>query len=77
MNNVRRFAPAAARTILGLVFFVFGLNGFLGFLPQPPIPEPAASTVGTSQAGVEQFGRGSPLPMAKARIEGDALAQKR
>jgi len=26
-----------ARLLLGLVFVVFGLNGFLQFLPQPPI----------------------------------------
>lgn len=28
-----------ARLVLGLLFFVFGLNGFLGFLPQPPLEE--------------------------------------
>ncbi len=27
----------AARVVLGLVFVIFGLNGFLHFLPQPPI----------------------------------------
>jgi putative oxidoreductase len=27
-----------ARILLGLIFVVFGLNGFLLFLPQPPIP---------------------------------------
>lgn len=31
----------AARIALGLIFTVFGLNGFLGFLPMPP-PEGAA-----------------------------------
>ncbi|WP_437332308.1 DoxX family protein [Sorangium sp. So ce394] len=41
MNTVKRFAPSAARILLGLVFFVFGLNGFLQFLPQPPAPEAA------------------------------------
>lgn len=30
-----RFLPAVARSILGLVFLVFGLNGFLHFIPQP------------------------------------------
>ena len=30
-----RFGPAIARILLGLVFFVFGLNGFLNFIPQP------------------------------------------
>jgi len=27
-----------ARILLGLVFFVFGLNGFLHFIPAPPPP---------------------------------------
>lgn len=27
------------RIVLGLIFFVFGLNGFLNFIPQPPMPE--------------------------------------
>lgn len=31
----------AARLVLGLIFTVFGLNGFVGFLPMPP-PEGAA-----------------------------------
>jgi len=31
----------AARILLGLVFFIFGLNGFLQFMPSPP-PLPAA-----------------------------------
>jgi uncharacterized membrane protein YphA (DoxX/SURF4 family) len=30
-----------ARILLGLIFFVFGLNGFLNFIPLPPAPEPA------------------------------------
>jgi putative oxidoreductase len=37
-----RFAPAAARILLGLVFTVFGANFFLHFIPQPPMePGPA------------------------------------
>jgi uncharacterized membrane protein YphA (DoxX/SURF4 family) len=39
-------AVAVARVLLGLVFFVFGLNGFLHFLPQPPISGPPADFVG-------------------------------
>jgi uncharacterized membrane protein YphA (DoxX/SURF4 family) len=38
--------PAVARVLLGLVFFVFGLNGFLHFLPQPPPPAGALGFVG-------------------------------
>jgi putative oxidoreductase len=34
-------AISVARILLGLVFFVFGLNGFLHFMPNPP-PLPAA-----------------------------------
>jgi hypothetical protein len=30
-----------ARILLGLTFVVFGLNGFLHFIPQPPTPEVA------------------------------------
>jgi uncharacterized membrane protein YphA (DoxX/SURF4 family) len=33
----------AARILLGLVFTVFGLNGFLHFLPQPPMSGPPAN----------------------------------
>lgn len=33
----------AARIILGLMFLVFGLNGFLNFLPAPPM-EPGKAT---------------------------------
>lgn len=32
-------APLIARILLGLIFFVFGLNGFLNFIPTPPPPE--------------------------------------
>jgi len=30
-----KIAALIARILLGLVFFVFGLNGFLNFIPQP------------------------------------------
>lgn len=39
---MKTIAPHVARTLLGLVFLVFGLNGFLNFLPTPPPPETAA-----------------------------------
>lgn len=38
--------PAVARVLLGLIFFVFGLNGFLQFLPQPPMSGPPAEFIG-------------------------------
>ena len=33
-----KLAAIIARYLLGLVFTVFGLNGFLHFIPQPPFP---------------------------------------
>ena len=36
-----RILAIIARILVGLVFFVFGLNGFLHFMPNPP-PTPAA-----------------------------------
>ncbi len=33
-----------ARLLLGLVFFVFGLNGFLHFISAPPMPPSPAAT---------------------------------
>lgn len=35
-----------AQILLGLIFFVFGLNGFLNFIPQPPLPESAMGYMG-------------------------------
>ncbi|WP_437682057.1 hypothetical protein [Sorangium sp. So ce131] len=35
--------PTVARVLLGLMLFVFGLNGFLGFIPPPAVPERAAA----------------------------------
>ena len=43
---VARFEPPAARIFLGLIFFVFGLNGFLHFLPNPPLPDAAGAFMG-------------------------------
>ncbi len=41
-NSIVRHLPTVGRVLLGLVFFVFGLNGFLNFLPQPStVPEGA------------------------------------
>ena len=42
MKTLTHKLPVAARLLLGLTFLVFGLNGFLHFLPQPPAPPPAA-----------------------------------
>ena len=33
---IGRYAQHTARVLLGLIFFVFGMNGFLQFIPPPP-----------------------------------------
>src|SRR5262245_51571927 len=42
-RSFTRFLPAIARILMGLMFFVFGLNGFLQFIPPPKEPMPAAA----------------------------------
>lgn len=49
----------AARTVLGLGFLVFGANGFLHFLPQPPLSGPPAAFFGAL------FATGYMLPLIK------------
>ncbi len=46
MHFFRSKAPHVARIFLGLVFTVFGLNGFLGFLPTPEMPAAAGGFIG-------------------------------
>jgi uncharacterized membrane protein YphA (DoxX/SURF4 family) len=46
MNAIGNKLPTAARLLLGLAFFVFGLNGFLHFIPQPPMSGPSADFAG-------------------------------
>ncbi|HJL14610.1 MAG TPA: DoxX family protein [Sandaracinaceae bacterium LLY-WYZ-13_1] len=50
MQKILTHAPTAARLLLGLVFFVFGLNGFLGFIPQPELSGGAADFMGALAA---------------------------
>ena len=37
-----KIVSVVARYLLGLIFTVFGLNGFLNFIHQPPPPNPLA-----------------------------------
>jgi uncharacterized membrane protein YphA (DoxX/SURF4 family) len=39
-KSSRRVLPHVARLLMGLAFFVFGLNGFLNFIPRPSTPMP-------------------------------------
>jgi hypothetical protein len=42
-KSLSRHLPTAARILMGLLFFVTRLNGFLNFLPQPKSPMPDAA----------------------------------
>jgi hypothetical protein len=39
-KRITRYLPAMARLLMGLPMLVFGLNGFLNFIPPPPTPLP-------------------------------------
>jgi len=52
--------PAAARMLMGLTFFIFGLSGFLHFLPQSPPPAPALAFAGAL------MGTGYMFPLIKS-----------
>jgi len=41
-ESFMKILATIARYLLALVFLVFGLNGFLHFLPQPPLPSELA-----------------------------------
>lgn len=73
MSRARRIAPEVARVLLGLVFFVFGLNGFLHFMPQPPHEGAAATFLG----GLAASGYFFPLLKGTEVLVGTALLANR
>lgn len=48
-----KISAIITRTLLGLIFVVFGLNGFLNFIPMGPMPEGPA---GAFMGGLAQSG---------------------
>ena len=50
MDSLKKSLPSVTRIALGLVFFVFGANGFLHFIPQPPSPPAAGAFLGALAA---------------------------
>ncbi len=50
-----RIVAIVARILLGLVFFVFGLNGLHPFMPNPPATPPAAAFFGALAATPYMF----------------------
>lgn len=70
-----RFIPVIARVLLGLLFFITGLNGFLNFIPQPkdPMSEGAMALMG----GFMKSGYMLPLIMGTQLISGVLLLVNR
>jgi len=50
MRTIEKMLPVAARLLLGFTFALFGLNGFLHFMPTPPLPEGAGAFLGALAA---------------------------
>jgi len=50
MQTLSKNVPTATRLLLGLMFLVFGLNGFLNFLPMPEHPGGAGAFLGALAA---------------------------
>jgi hypothetical protein len=46
-KSFARHIPAVVRLLMGIPFFVFGLNGFLNFIPPPSTPLPAGAAAFT------------------------------
>ena len=59
MRSISKPWVAGARYLQGAAFLLFGLNGFLHFLPAPPMPEAAA------QFGGALFATGYMFPLIK------------
>ena len=62
-------AVLIARILLGVIFVVFGLNGFLQFLPQPDMPQAAIAFFGGLAAGHHML----PLIFATQLVGGTLL----
>src|SRR5258708_1021218 len=73
MNSISRYAPTAARILLVLILFVFGLNGFLQFIPQPTMPDTAGAFMGALAATGYMF----PLIKSVEVIAGALLLSNR
>ncbi|MBL4847338.1 MAG: DoxX family protein [Planctomycetes bacterium] len=73
MNALTTYAPHAARLLLGLIFVVFGLNGFLNFIPIPPPTGAAAEFMG----GLAAAGYFFPLLKGTEIVVGLALLSNR
>src|SRR5512141_1582978 len=75
VNKIVELLPAGGRVLLGVLFFVSGLNGFLNFLPQPSVTLPAGAAAFSS--ALLNTGYMFPLIMATQLIVGTLLLVNR
>src|SRR3989442_9931755 len=70
-----KIVTTIARVLMGLMFLVFGLNGFLRFIPEPktPMPEGAAAFAGA----LMNTGYMMPLVMGTQLLTGGLLLLNR
>lgn len=73
MSGISSKATTVARVLVGLTFFVFGLNGFFNFIPAPAHPGPAGAFLG----GLAASGYFFPFLKATETIAGAALLANR
>lgn len=73
-RRVSRHIPSVARSLMGLLFLVTGLNGFLHFLPQPSTMPQGAAAFG---AALMNTGYMFPLIMGTQAIVGVLLLVNR
>lgn len=74
-RGLARHLPTAARLLLGLLFLVTGLNGFLDFLPHPTTPIPEGALAFT--AAMLSTGYLFPLVMGTQLVSGALLLLNR
>ncbi len=68
-QTIMKIATLIIRYLMGLIFFVFGLNGFLNFLPAPPME----GDLGTFMAGLMASGYFFPLLKGTEVVTGALL----
>lgn len=61
VRSVASRLPTVVRCLMGLAFFVFGLDGFLAFIPRPTEPGPAAAAA----FGGALYAAGYMIPLIK------------
>lgn len=74
-GRIARYLPTAVRLLMGLLFFVFGANFFLHFIPEPstPLPQGAVAFITALMASGYMF----PLIAATQLIVGILLLTNR